>query len=571
MRSSSACSRRGHDLEVAETTRRGHAPTLARDAADRRLRRRRGARRRRHAQRGGATAWPAPTPRSRRCPAGRPTCSPARSAIAYDPIDAARELRRRRSARDARAASARRRRRRRRRARHFLFHLGVGLRRRRHPARSRRRPSRQALPRPPGVRGRRPCRHLAPPLRPRARRSASRSDAATATPAASRPYAVVSNSRPVHVRRPPADAHRPRRVARPRARASPSLPHAPTRRCVARRRSRRRSRRAPYLAASPDDRAARRRRRARRVARDAPFPGRSTATTSATSSTSRVAYEPDALDGRACPSCTAERADVGHVGDDGVDARRRASAAIWSASLTVHTLTREPGSCARATNAVDVDRRAASTRRGGRAVCPSLGRDREARRRVAPPIDRKPVGTSGRAARTRSTVARSNDETSTSSAGPRAARSATSSVDQPAVGRPGLVREVLHLDVHQPARGRRRAPRPASGPRAGAARDLGRAVSSPSSPTGRRRRRGGRPGAPSAVRWTSSSTPSAPRARRPPRRPRRCSPAPRRLAPRWASTSGHRVGSMGHASRLANQRRNVLVSPLQQVTGGLKC
>ncbi len=70
-----------HEVEVAETSRRGHATRLAACRRERRLRRRRGARGRRHAQRGGRRACCTATPRSRRSPAARPTSTRARSAI----------------------------------------------------------------------------------------------------------------------------------------------------------------------------------------------------------------------------------------------------------------------------------------------------------------------------------------------------------------------------------------------------------------------------------------------------------------------------------------------------------
>ena len=81
-----------HELEVAETSRRGHAARLARGAArdgvdvvvvlagDGTL----------NEAADGLVGHRAP--RSRRSPAGRRTCSPARIGIAYDPVEAAEQL-----------------------------------------------------------------------------------------------------------------------------------------------------------------------------------------------------------------------------------------------------------------------------------------------------------------------------------------------------------------------------------------------------------------------------------------------------------------------------------------------
>ena len=265
-----------------------------RDAVRRGLRRRRRARRRRHAQRGRRRARRVRRSRWRRCPAARRTCSRARSASPTTPTTPPRQLRRRRSGavvpphRPRRGHATRRRR-----ARHFLFHLGVGF----DAAIIRRMEARSYLK-----------RYFAHPAFAVATvdtwlRHYDRAHSASGRRAstdrrrrrrgrASGPYAVISNSDPyTYVGRRPLriapDASLDRRAHRHRA-DEPAAPAG----AAGGRVGRRHGSLPGHLAR---DRAGRRRRRACRSAATARSPGRSTATTSARSTSSRSAYRPDSL------------------------------------------------------------------------------------------------------------------------------------------------------------------------------------------------------------------------------------------------------------------------------------
>ena len=161
-----------HDVTLAETSRRGHATRLAQSAARDELRPRRGARRRRHPQRGGQRAGRHPTPRSPPCPAARPTSSPGPSGLPDDSGrrrgGAARRDRRRVASAGSGSASVD--------GRYFLFHCGIGFDAAVVEQVERRGPV-EALGRPPALRLRR-HRHLAPPHRPHAPRRCGSIDAA---------------------------------------------------------------------------------------------------------------------------------------------------------------------------------------------------------------------------------------------------------------------------------------------------------------------------------------------------------------------------------------------------------
>ena len=274
---------------MAETSRRGHATRLAR------------ARRATTASTSSRcspvtarstrppTVWPAPTPRSRRCPAARPTCSRARSAS-----------RTTRSTRPTQLLASLDRR---------VVHAGVGLGPRRTAAASCSTPGSASTPRSirrverygelkryashPLLR-RRGVRHVVPPLRPHA----SRGSTSTLDGGRARSRACTSRSSRRRSRT-PTSGRRPLRVAPDAGLDTPLGAHRRSGRCApldaARAARRRRCDRASTCADAPD--IVQRDDVARAHDRRAPSRSRSrsTATTSATSSSLDVAYEPDAL------------------------------------------------------------------------------------------------------------------------------------------------------------------------------------------------------------------------------------------------------------------------------------